>query len=67
MANEGKQFRCSSCKDVWQDENCVVKHAVNHRELFFCLNCDDFVGDKAQVLDINWTLVDQQGNLRQYI
>ena len=67
VINEVGYFKCASCKDVWQDQNCVVKHVVKHRELYFCLNCDDFVDDKAQVLDINWTLVDQLGNLRRDI
>ena len=38
-----------------------------NREFHFCLNCDDFIEDKYQVLNINWTLFDEQGNLRQDI
>ena len=64
---EAQNFKCASCKDVWKDENCVVKHTVKQRELYFCLNCDDFILDKSKVLDINWTLFDQIGNLRQDI
>ena len=59
-----QSFTCAGCKDVWQDEKCVVKHVIKHKELFFCLNCDDYITNKSGVLDSNWTLLDQHGNIR---
>ena len=61
----GNSFECAGCKNIWQDENCVVKHNIKNTDIFMCLNCDDWIMDKESVLKSDWTLFDQHGNLRQ--
>ena len=41
-----------------------VKNIIKGHETFFCLNCDDWVKFKENVLEQNWTLYDQEGYLR---
>ena len=41
-----------------------LTHIINDQWVHFCLNCDDWVKDKSKVLDENWTLFDNEGNLR---
>ena len=60
--NEITKFNCVSCKYEWKERSCVVKHCVNTMEVYFCLNCDDWVQDKSKVLDNGWSLFDQYGN-----
>jgi hypothetical protein len=57
-------YKCVSCKNSWNDKNCVVKYSINGRETFFCLNCEDWVKIKTKVYDANWTLYDESGNLK---
>ena len=59
-----QEFTCISCKCVWMDRNCVVEHFVQNMKLYFCLNCDDWVRNKTEVLQPGWTLHDEAGNLR---
>ena len=33
--------------------------------MFFCLNCDDWIGNKEEVLKSDWTLFDSNGDLRR--
>ena len=61
---ENQTFKCVGCEDSWKDERCVVTHNINDQWVHFCLNCDDWVKDKSKVLDENWTLFDNEGNLR---
>ena len=60
---EVERFDCVSCKHTWSEEKFVVKHIVKNMEVFFCLNCEDWVQYKSNVLDHGWTLFDQDGNL----
>ena len=46
-------------------ENYVVKHEIENMQLWFCLNCDEWIQDKTQVLKKDWTLFDQIGDLRR--
>ena len=62
--SSGKQFSCVGCKTVWEDENCVVGHNVKNTQTFFCLNCEDWIKNKVNVLDAGWSLFDQFGYLR---
>ena len=62
---ESKDYECAGCKNVWQDENCVIKQNIENTEGFFCLNCDDWIINKSEVLKSNWTLFDLHGHLRQ--
>ena len=61
---EKKQFKCESCKYSWEDKNCVVEHVIQNMKMFFCLNCDDWVNTKENVLQKGWTLFDEEGLLR---
>ena len=62
-----KDFKCEGCKYTWEDKSCVVEHFVEHKKVFFCLNCDDCIQHKANVFDEGWTLFDNEGYLRQGI
>ena len=62
---KSKDYECAGCKNVWEDENCVIRQNIGNKEVFFCLNCDDWIVNKSAVLNSNWTLFDQYGNLRQ--
>ena len=57
-------FECASCKYTWQDEECVVEHIIENMRTYFCLNCDDWVKQKTNVLKVGWTLLDEDGHLR---
>ena len=59
-----KQFKCESCKYSCEDKNCVVEHVIKNKKMFFCLNCDDWVKTKENVLNEGWTLFDEGGFLR---
>ena len=43
----------------------MVKHIIKSKEMFFCLNCDDWIGNKEEVLKSDWTLFDSNGDLRR--
>ena len=62
-----KEFKCVSCSYTWKESNCVVKHLINNMEVYFCLNCDDWVKYKSKVFDQGWSLFDGEGNLNQYV
>jgi hypothetical protein len=64
---KSKDYECAAagCKNVWQDTKCVVKQNIGNGEVFLCLNCDDWIVNKSAVLNSDWTLFDQHGNLRQ--
>ena len=34
----------------WNDKNCVKEHTIKSMNVFFCLNCDNWIKDKAEVL-----------------
>ena len=57
-------YKRVSCKNVWEDRNCLVKHVINGHETFFCLNCEDWVQFKTDVYNPNWTLFDEEGYLK---
>ena len=61
---DDEEFNCVSCKDCWTDKMCVVEHTQNNHMVYFCLNCNDWVKNKSAVLDPNWALLDEGGNLR---
>ena len=43
---------------------CVIKYVISDHEVYFCLNCEDWVKDITKVLDDNWTMFDERGNLK---
>ena len=57
-------YKCSGCAETWTKQTCVNRHVINNMEVFFCLNCEDWIQDKARVFDYGWTLYDDQGFLR---
>jgi hypothetical protein len=60
-------FKCVSCKHEWKDSWCVVEHKVKNMEVYFCLNCNDWVKEKDKVLDQGWSLFEQDGNLNHFV
>ena len=36
-------------------------------EVYFCLNCDDWVKEKGRVFDQGWSLFDLDGNLNNFV
>ena len=62
--NEVNNYPCVSCKDTWEDRNCVVEYIINKKRTFFCLNCDDWIQYKTKVFEHGWTLMDNDGFLR---
>ena len=63
----GVKFGCISCKHEWKETQFVVKHTINNMEVYFCLNCDDWVKSKERVFDQGWSLFDQDGNLNHFV
>ena len=64
---ETKKFKFVSCPSEWKGNNIVVQFKINDKELYFCLNCKDWVKHKDEVLDQGWSLFDQDGNLNQFV
>ena len=62
--SEPLEFNCAGCKDTWNQRNCVKAHTIQNMEVFFCLNCDDWIKDKAAVFIEGWKMFDDQGFLR---
>ena len=58
-------YHCISCNNEWKDRSCVVKHTIKYTDVFFCLNCDDWVQCKNDVFDEGWSLLDTNGCLRR--
>jgi hypothetical protein len=59
-----KEFKCVSCSYSWNTTESVVKHTIKGHEVFFCLNCDDWIKDKIAIFDLGWSLFDQDIFLR---
>ena len=59
-----KTYECVGCKSNWADKRCVVGHNIHNQQVYFCLNCDDWVKVKSKVLDQDWSLYDNKGDLR---
>ena len=59
-----KEYKCVGCSYLWNNADSVVKHIIKGNEVFFCLNCDDWIKDKMAVFDLGWSLFDQDGFLR---
>ena len=61
---ENQEFKCIGCKASWTDNRCVVNHIIDDHEVYFCLNCEDWVKDKSKVFHEHWSMFDKDGNLR---
>ena len=62
--NEIQEYKCVGCESCWTEKGFTVEYVVANQKVQFCLNCEDWIKDKSKVLDKNWTLFDQAGNLR---
>ena len=51
-----ENFKCVSCMDTWMEKDCVVKHTIKNQQVYFCLNCNDWVKNKERVFDQGWTM-----------
>ena len=45
----------------------VVDHKIQGMELYFFLNCDDWVKHKDSVLNQGWSLFDEDGYLNHFV
>ena len=60
-------YQCAGCIHVWNDTNCVKEHLIKSMRVYFCLNCDDWINEKAAVFNQGWTMFDEAGFLRHDI
>ena len=65
--HEHEMYPCEGCKDVWTNLDCVKEHIVKGRKCYLCLNCDEWIQDKAKIFDEGWALLDGAGQLRTNI
>ena len=42
----------------------MEEHQIKGMEVFFCLNCHDWIKDKFAVFEAGWTMFDEAGFLR---
>ena len=59
-------YECAGCKDKWQESQLLVKHRIQNMEVYFCLNCEDWIKEKDRVFDEGWSLLDSDGNLKYF-
>ena len=64
---EQKSFKTHGCKSEWRESKFVVGHIIHGSQLYFCLNCDDWIRDKNRVHDHGWSLFDLDGNLNNFV
>ena len=62
-----KLYPCMGCKNVYDDKVCVVQHIAKNRAFFLCLNCDDWILRKDEILLPGWCLFDENGALKQNV
>ena len=73
VGGDGKQtethkiYPCMGCKNVYDDKVCVVQHIAENRAFFLCLNCDDWILRKDEILLPEWSLFDENGDLKQNV
>ena len=58
------EFECAGCKSCWTNKNHVVGHKIENTQVYFCLNCEDWIKQKDKVLLFGWSLFDCNGDLR---
>jgi hypothetical protein len=57
-----KIYPCMGCKNVYDDKVCVVHYIAENRAFFLCLNCDDWILRKDEILLPGWNLFDKNGD-----
>ena len=62
--HEGKQYPCVGCKYSWKERHHVKSHIIQNIEVFFCLNCDDWIQEKSAIFETGWTMFDETGGLK---
>ena len=60
-----KSYPCAGCKSCFDSRVHVVQHEVNNIGFNLCLNCEDWIQFKDNVLDPDWTIFDNNGFLRR--
>ena len=60
-----KSFPCYGCKNSYDDATFVVTHKVENVSYYLCLNCDDWIVFKDNILYPGWSLFDQNGDFRR--
>ena len=61
------EYQCVGCKSIWNDTIYLVGHLIRNMNIFFCLNCNDWIQKKEEVFDQGWSLLDKEGFLRNDI
>ena len=56
--NKSKNYACISCKS-----ECLVQDIIQDKEVNCCLNCEDWAKNKQNVINEEWSLFDQDGDL----
>ena len=64
-AHKKASYKCEGCDGKYPTENYVVKHEIKNMQVWFCLNCDEWIQDKTQVLNKGWSFFYQKGDLRR--
>ena len=64
-AHKESGYACEGCKKTFPEANYVVNHRIKSTEVFFCLNCEDWIQEKEKVFEKGWTLFDINGDLRR--
>ena len=62
QSGESRNYKYEGCKTFWPQRKCVVDHLIQNTEVYFCLNCEDWIKDKTNVVKNDW--LDQSGRLR---
>ena len=62
-----KSYPCMGCKNIYEDKVCVVQHTAQNKAFFLCLNCDDWILRKNEILLPGWSLFDGNGHLKQNV
>jgi hypothetical protein len=50
-----------------EESKRYVDHTIRNMNIFFCLNCHDWIRDKEAVLDQGWTFLDEAEFLRNNV
>ena len=61
------EYKCSGCKSSWTEKCHAKEHVIQNMQTFFCLNCEDYMKDKPQIVNEGLTLVDEHWFLRRYL
>ena len=60
-----KSYPCAGCKSCYTDVACVIQYSVGNTGFFLCLNCEDWIKHKENIITPGWSLFDANGDLRR--